>query len=51
MFKRRLFRFTRTASVMDLRVDAMAAKLADIRRKAQRYAILHHTCGTLAVFA
>lgn len=51
MFKRRLFRFTRTASCMDLRTDAMAQKLADIRRKALRFATLQHTCGTLAAFA
>lgn len=48
--KARLFRFTRTASVIDLRTDAVAQKLADIRRKALRYATLNHTCGMIAAF-
>ena len=49
--KARLFRFTRTASVIDLRTTAMEQAIASIRRKAQRYATLQHTTGMRAVFA
>lgn len=50
-YKARMFRFVRTACTMDLRTDAAAQRLAEIRRKALRYATLQHTCGTLAAFA
>lgn len=44
-------RFTRTASVMDLRADALTQRMSDIRRRAARHAVLHHTCGRVAAFA
>lgn len=44
-------RFTRTVYVMDLRADGLTQRLADIRRRAARYAVLHHTCGRVAAFS
>lgn len=50
-YKARMFRFTRTLSVMDLRTDAATQSLDSIRRKASRYALLNRTTGTRATFA
>ena len=43
MFKMKLFRFTKTVHVMDLRTDAITQRIAEIKRKAARYEVLNHT--------
>lgn len=48
-FKARLFRFTRTAYVMDLRDDAQTQQLAAIKRKALAHMMRNKMFGR-AVF-
>lgn len=48
--KRRFFQFTRTASVMDLRVTEYERKLAQRKRDAERYEARHGTGGKRSVF-
>lgn len=45
-FKMLLNRFSRTVSVMDLRIDVVEER----RRKAERFARRNKTCGRVAVF-
>jgi lysyl-tRNA synthetase class I len=42
-FKRKLFRFTRTAYVMNLMVTAEEQRIAEIKRKAERYEAMNKT--------
>ena len=44
-YKARLFRFTRTASVNDLRADALTLELQRIKRKAVSYMIAQRNYG------
>lgn len=44
-FKLRAFQFVRTVYVMDLRSDALSFRIADIKRRARRYEVLHHTAN------
>lgn len=45
-YKMLLNRFSRTVSVMDLRIDVVEER----RRKAERYSRRNKTCGRVAVF-
>lgn len=46
-FKMTLNRFSRTVSVMDLRIDVVEER----RRKAERFARRNKTCGKRSMFA
>lgn len=46
-YKMLLNRFSRTVSVMDLRIDVVEER----RRKAERYSRRNKTCGKRSVFA
>lgn len=48
--KRRLFKFVRSYTTMDFRMDHSAQILAAIKRKALRYQVLNHTGGYKADF-
>lgn len=48
--KRRFCQFTKTASVMDLRVNEYDRKIAERRRDAERYEARHGTAGKRSVF-
>lgn len=49
-FKQRIFGFRKSRVVLDLRTDAQAQRIADIKRKAQRFETLKHTSGKPSVF-
>lgn len=49
-YKARLYRFTRTASIMDLRTDALAQEVERIRRKALSHMMRTKAFG-LAVYS
>jgi len=45
MYKMKLFRFTRTASCIDLRTTADVQRIAEIRKRARNYECRNYTRG------
>ena len=50
-FKQLIKGFRKSRVLLDLRTDDLTQRVADIKRKAQRYETLKHTAGKPSVYA